>query len=168
MNTFEIRTHVEERGLDPAPPPHIFQWGDMPADAAPAVGDIVFDWTTRVEVTWHWDGTEYLRFLGDEPHTWRSMDGEIEEQIAVDTIVVLRVEKYTACPSGEGSCVPAFETLGGNEALVFSNGEVVTGTWERDEITEWFTLTDEDGNLAFVPPGRLWIMLYEEDSDITW
>jgi hypothetical protein len=42
---------------------------------------------------------------------------------------------------------------------VFADGKFVHGTWERDDINEWFTLTDENGDEMVVPPGQSWVSL---------
>ena len=168
VNTAEVRAYAEGRGLDQTPPPPLFEWGELHSSAQPAVGNIFFDWTSRIDITWQWTGTEYIRFVGDKPHEWRTMDGDIVQQVAADSLVVLKVDQYTACPSGAGSCVPASDTVGDNEALVFADGQYVRGTWERDSINEWFTLTTASGDIITVPPGRIFIMLYPDTADITW
>ena len=76
VNTAEVRIYAEGRGLDQAPPPSLFEWGPLGESAQAATGDILFDWTDRIDITWQWTGDEYLRFVGDEPHNWRTMDGE--------------------------------------------------------------------------------------------
>ncbi len=167
-NTVEMRAVAEQRGLDQTPPEPLFTWGPLNAAADAVAEDIFFDWTDSIDITWQWDGTQYLRFVGDDPHSWRSQDGETEEQVAADTLVVLMAERYFACPSGSGSCVPAWDTEGTNRAMVFAGGQYVEGTWARDDLTEWFTLTTDDGTEIVVPPGRMWIMVYPETADITW
>ena len=168
VNTEEIRNVAGQRGLDQTPPEPLFVWGPLPATEQADATTILFDWSNRVDITWEWTGSEYLRFVGDDPHNWRTMEGDIEEQISADTLVVLRAERYTACPSGAGSCVPAWDTVGQNGAMVFAGGKYVSGTWERDSITEWFTLTTADGQEITVPAGRLWIMVYPDTADILW
>ena len=63
------------------------------------------------EVNWVWDGERYLRFNAETPHNWIDVEGN-SEQIAAETLVVLKATQYTSCPSGSGSCVPAMETMG--------------------------------------------------------
>ena len=153
VDTTEVRNHAEARGLDQTPPQPLFEWGALGTSAESATGDILFDWSFRVKITWQWTGTEYVRFVSDDPHNWRTKDGEVVEQVATDTLVVLKVDQYVACPSGAGSCVPASVTVGENDAMVFANGQYVAGTWERDSIDEWFALTSDDGNIITIPPG---------------
>jgi hypothetical protein len=77
-------------------------------------------------------------------------------------------ERYTAQPSGSGSSVPATRTVGTGDALVFHNGEVIEGTWSREEITDVFVLSDADGEPIVVPPGRLWVTLFPDDHTVSW
>jgi len=44
---------------------------------------------------------------------------------------------------------------------------VVQGTWERAEETDWFTLSDADGNEIAVPPGKVWVSLVPTNSGLT-
>lgn len=166
-NTLELREVMEQRGYEATPPPAILTFGEFPADATPAEV-ISFDWSRNMSARWEWTGSEYIRFTDNEAHNWRSEDGETEEQITADTLVVIHVKRYTACPSGSGSCVPAFETLGSGEVQIFADGKVVEGTWERDEVEDWFTITDTDGNTIPVPPGHPWISFFPADRSVTW
>jgi hypothetical protein len=51
---------------------------------------------------------------------------------------------------------------------VFADGKVVEGTWERETETEWYTLTDADGNNIAVPPGQVWISLVPDIGGLTY
>jgi len=168
VNTLEVRNVMEQRGYEDTPPPAILTFGEFPAPAADTAEQIFFNWSATMDATWEWTGSEYIRFAGTEPHNWRSADGETEEQIAADTIVVINVDRYTACPSGSGSCVPAFETVGSGDVQIFAQGRVVEGKWERDDVADWFTITDLDGNPVPVPPGRPWIAFFPNGRELTW
>ncbi|HEU4894465.1 MAG TPA: DUF3048 C-terminal domain-containing protein, partial [Acidimicrobiia bacterium] len=63
--------------------------------------------------------------------------------------------------------LPSSHTIGSGEAYVFADGEYVQGTWEREEMTDWFTLTDADGNVIDVPPGKIWVSLVPSGSGLT-
>ena len=74
---------------------------------------------------------------------------------------LVRALNEVVCPLGL-TAVPVNDTVGEGIAWVFSQGKVVQGTWARASETEWFTLTDEDGNELPVPPGRLWLVLAQK------
>ena len=111
------------------------------AKATPALTtatEVTMDWSDRPEVVWRFDEGlgAYVRFNRDTPHDWLARDGD-REQIAADTLLVLTARKYTASPSsGKGTPVPALDTLGTGSALLFYDGGLLQGTWERDSYDD--------------------------------
>lgn len=96
-------------------------------------------------------------------------DNVTSGQISADYLVVIKGSFYTAYdPARRGSGVPAIETIGEAEALVFHNGEVVRGTWSRAEHTDPFVLMDENGEEIQVEPGRLWVSYFPRYREIEW
>ena len=166
-NTAEARRVAEDRGLDQSPPPTLFNRGPSSASPMDVATFIFFDWTDTTDVLWHWDGSQYLRSVDGEPHQWTTRDGATG-QISADVLVVLMAERYTACPPGEGSCVPAWHTVGENRAVVFAEGLVQEGRWRRADHADWFSLTGSPGVPLTMPAGRTWIMIYPETAAITW
>ena len=121
-----------------------------------------------IDIVWRWDGTRYLRSADGEPQLWRSRDGDETGQIEADVLIVLMAERYTDCPPGEGSCVPAWNTVGENRAIVFGQGRFAEGRWRRESAGDWFRIMGPGGDPITVPPGRLWIMIYPETSGLVW
>lgn len=168
VNTYEARRVSAERGYGRKAPPTLFNRGDLSGPEGATASYIFFDWSDDVDVVWRWDGTRYLRSADGEPHLWRSRDGDDTGQIGADVLIVLMAERYTDCPPGEGSCVPAWNTVGENRAIVFGQGRYSEGRWRRESAGEWFRITDPRGNPITVPPGRLWIMIYPETAELVW
>lgn len=168
VNTYEARRVSEERRHDPAPPPQLFPRGPFNGPDWAAAASIFFDWSDTMDATWSWDGARYVRTVEGQPHRWQNRDGTVIGQITADVLVVLMAERYRACPSGSGSCVPAWRTVGENRAMVFAEGRYAEGRWRRSDAGDWFTVTNPAGNPIVVPPGRMWIMIYPEDSDLIW
>ena len=168
-NTAEARRVSEDRGLDQSPPPTLFDRGPSSASPMDVATFIFLDWTDTTDVVWHWDGSgsQYLRSVDGVSHQWIAQDGATG-QIAADVLVVLMAERYTACPSGEGSCVPAWHTVGENRAVVFAEGLAQEGRWSRADIGDWFTLTGTGGEPVTLPAGRTWIMIYPETAEVVW
>jgi Tfp pilus assembly major pilin PilA len=162
----EMRAVSDGRGYPDESPDPMFLFGDTPADGIAATA-ITLDWSSRPEVRWTWDGEAYLRWNDTVPHTWITAAGE-EEQIAVPTLLVLTARQYTATPPGKGSSVPALDTVGSGQALLFHSGRLVEGTWQRDAIDEPFTLELVDGAPMVVPPGQLWISVFPSQQRVTW
>ena len=162
-----IRQYADDRGMDDIPPPPLFSYGE-PAPVLEEATSITFDWSDQPDVVWTWDEEQYLRFNGTEPHEWEDADG-FKGQLVTDAIIVLMARRYTASsPDGSGSSVPALDTIGSGEALVFHNGGVLAANWSRPEITDTFLLTDVDGGIVVVPPGRLWIAVFPDNRTVSW
>lgn len=162
----KMREVSDSRGYPDESPDPMFLFGDTPEEGIEAT-TITLDWSTRPEVIWTWDGEQYLRWNTTTPHTWITADGE-EEQIAMPTLLVLTARQYTAVPPGKGSSVPALDTVGSGQALLFHSGRLVEGTWSREDIDEPFTLELVDGSPMIVPRGRLWISVFPSQQRITW
>jgi hypothetical protein len=169
-DTTLLREVADRRGYPDEPPTSFFDFGPLKG-TEPALA-ITFDWSDDMEdVTWHFDGTGYLRFAGTKPHTtWPNKDDTTTvETVTADTIVVLFADTYSKCPpSGDGSCVPAMDTVGSGDALVFSNGAVARGSWSRSSVAKMFQLTTPSGDSLQVPAGKLWVAVFPNGRDVTW
>ncbi len=161
VDTFTLRETADEREYPNEPPEGpIWEFGPLPADATPASSvNIRF---AGNGVVWDWDEAEglWLRTVQGRESMVRDQEGN-ETRLGVPVMVALYVEQY----SNNG--LPSSHTLGSGEAYVFADGKYVQGTWEREEMTDWFTLTDEDGNVIAVPPGQAWVSLVPSGSGLT-
>lgn len=166
VNTALLRDHADGLGHPDEPPPELFARGDLPEGATDAA-EILFRWSDGQSVTWMWDGEQYLRMLGDDPHEVRTEDDETST-ITTDVLVVLSGRLYTQSGGSGTVAVPSTVTTGVGKALVFADGKVVEGTWERTTIDEPFLLLDGDGEILPVPPGRPWISMFPDNRTVTW
>ena len=170
VNTELLRDYADSRGYpDLGPNEPIWEFGPTPlgADDASSVrinfsGNIV-DWT------WDEETGTWLRSIRGVQSNWRDQDVE-EGQIGFPVLVALYVEQYTAHPpsGSSGSAVPGSRTTGSGTAFVFANGKVVEGTWAREGETDWFTLTDDNGEIIMVPPGQVWVSLVPATRGLIW
>ena len=168
VDTYEARKVAADRGLGRAAPPSLFDRGPLSGPEGATAAYVFFDWSDEVDVVWRWDGARYLRSADGEAHLWRDREGNTTGQISADVLIVLMAERYTDCPTGDGSCVPAWDTVGENRAIVFGEGRYAEGRWRRESAGEWFRITGPGGDPITVPPGRLWIMIYPETANLVW
>ena len=150
-------------------PGNLFAFGEATQGEGSAT-TISVEYSDSTRSNWEWDDEleQYIHFQGTEPHEWVTEDGDVGP-VAFDTVVVMKMRKYIARnPAGSGTSLPTVETVGTGEAVVFFEGQAVTGTWEREEITEPFTLTASDGTELVLPPGRLWMSPIPDDRSVTW
>lgn len=166
VDTVLLREHADGLGHPDEPPPPLFVRGDLPEGATSAT-EIRLQWSDGQSVTWTWDGDVYLRMAGDLPHETRTRDDE-RSQVSTDVLVVLMGDLYIQSGGSGTVAVPSTVTTGTGKALVFADGKVVEGTWERDSIDEPFQLFDGDGEILPVPPGRPWISMFPDNRTVTW
>ena len=168
-STEKMRETADRRGWDDEPPEPIFTFGE-PAIGSTRASIVTLDWSSRPEVIWRFDpisGT-YLRSNEDDPHDWMSIDGD-RSQISTDTLLVLTARNYTASPpSGKGTPVPALDTLGEGQALLFYDGALVQGTWERESYDDPFELHLHSGMEMVVPRGKMWISIFPTSGSVDW
>lgn len=161
-NTVLLREHADKLGYPDNPPEGpIWEFGPMPSSADDAES-IEIDFLGNI-VNWDWDeetGT-WLRSAAGRESNWVTEDGETG-RIGFPVLVVLYVEQYTV------GGLPSSRTSGSGEAYVFADGKVVERAWERDDIHEWFTLIDSDGEIVMVPEGQVWVSLVPNTRGLTW
>jgi hypothetical protein len=161
VDTYVLRDTADQREYENDPPEGpIWAFGPMPADATPA-SSVRMDFRSN-PVTWEWDETEglWLRSADGRESMYREENGE-EHRIVVPVMVALHTDQYSV------NGLPSSEVTGSGKAYVFADGTYVQGTWEREELTDWFTLTDEDGNTMNVPPGKVWVSLVPTSDGLT-
>ena len=145
---------------DPPPPPLFVYRPPLTASAGlPAVAaDVGF--ARGYETHWTWDPTQslWLRSIFGGPDV--DPDGR---QIAVPNVVVMQIQ-YGPDPSGtsvEGRMV------GSGPVAVYSDGKVVTGTWERPDKSKAAELRDAAGQPIVLTPGQTWVELMPLGNELT-
>ena len=111
-----------------------------------------------VDIAWDWNADEgrYERSQEGEKHVDKTYG-----QIGAQNVIVLGVDYRQ---SSIDSNAPEAVSLGEGQASVFSNGEVITGRWQKELAVYNFVLTDDDGNPIKLTPGQTWIELVEVGS----
>ncbi|MDX1468033.1 MAG: DUF3048 domain-containing protein [Acidimicrobiia bacterium] len=167
-DTTRLRASAERLGYpDAGPAEPLWEFGPM-SEYAPPATSVRINFSSNI-VNWLWDPGQrhWLRSTWETPSMWRAQDGETG-RIAVPVLVALYVDLYQATPSGPGSPVPASRTTGTGKAFVFADGRVVEGTWTRPSESDWFLLTDGDGELLYVPPGKVWVSLVPSSTGLSY
>lgn len=135
------------------PPPAQFQYR---ADGAPVAGEPALGAEVAmdgVKVTWVWDSAvgAYMRSQGNNVH--EVVGGG---QVNAPNVVVLEVD-YQPSPADARS--PEAQTVGTGVAIVFTGGNVIRGTWTRNDKLQPFSLVDDSGAPILLTPGRTWVEL---------
>lgn len=128
---------------------------DLPASAYEAVGPVEIDFTGSSTVTHRWDADRlgWLRTQDGEPHLTAAGD-----QLAPENVVIM-VTSYST--SAADPISPEVRSTGSGRLFVLTNGQIITGDWERAEPTDKPLLLDESGQIIKLTPGRTWVLLPE-------
>ena len=108
-------------------------------------------------VTWTWDPAtqSYLRSQNGKADVLA--DGS--RISATDVVVLSTAIGKTGIFDSAGNEDPLVIVVGSGPATVLRNGQVITGTWTRNTISDTMKLTDSTGATIPLQPGRSWIEL---------
>ena len=143
-----------ERGGTPVPPSPLFQFLDPEQGqtfAGEPIASFHLNYQLGYDASYVWDATVggWKRFQGtDEPFL---AAGIPETQVAPANVVV-QFTPYAGF--GEGNL------FGTGEVWVFSNGQLVRGTWTRNDVGVPPAFTDATGAPILLTPGRTWVELF--------
>lgn len=93
----------------------------------------------KYNVSWVYDKTSntYKRINGKEDH----LDKNTGKVLSPYNVVVLFMDESPANDGYEGGHL-VYGVIGGGKALVFQNGDVIQGTWEKDSTTDRLIVLD--------------------------
>ncbi|HAI21329.1 MAG TPA: DUF3048 domain-containing protein [Clostridiales bacterium UBA8153] len=102
-------------------------------------------------VTYEYDGRVYRRSVNDSPHL--SAQGQ---QLAPENLVVLEVKTRTVMRQEP---MLDMDVVGQGRALLFRDGRVHAGTWQKTGPGAMFVLRDTQGQLFTFARGQTWFHL---------
>lgn len=123
--------------------------------------DVEWSFRTSANVSFVYDSEtrSYVRWLGEE----KDIDFLTDEVVRAHTIVLVHVpEEVVLDAAGRLK----MDVLGSGDVDVFSEGVHVSGTWEKKQYNDRMMFTrDNDQNIIFTP-GKIWIMVVPEGTDV--
>jgi len=147
------------------PPPPVFAYGPLAADAKPV---------TRVQipypasdVIWSWQSGSQMWFRSYP----RSGPAELGEggQIGAGNVIVMKVVMYPSpyVEDATGAHENLLVLTGSGPAQIFRNGAVINGTWSRSDLTQHTQYLDSAGNPITLSPGTTWVELVPTSVTVT-
>ncbi|HQV56701.1 MAG TPA: DUF3048 C-terminal domain-containing protein [Ilumatobacteraceae bacterium] len=128
-----------------------FAYRDVDAEAAGEPMSGVDVKIQTVKVSWRWDPAAglYLRDQDGRPHMLS--DGT---QVSTENVVIMWTD-YQPSPADARS--PEATSLSRGEAIFFTGGKMIEGTWERLNREQPFLFHDAAGEPVLLQPGRTFI-----------
>jgi hypothetical protein len=158
-STDALREFSDDVGEPPEP---VFTFSEDDPENAKKGRVLNLNFSPVANVFWKYRNNRdaYLRFHDEDSH-------ELEDgsQVSATNVVVMLVDRETTrITDAAGNPVPNFDLIGRGDLLVFRNGKVIEGTWERpdeDDVTE---LLDRRGDEIALAPGQTWVELFPTDA----
>lgn len=130
------------------------------------VDDIVIDFSSaQYEVVWKYDreNNEYRRYNGNVVH----VDQNNGEQIRAKNVVVqYMVAKLKDEDLTEGRL--GMHTIGGDKALIFRDGEVISGLWKKNYLEDRTRFYTEDWQEIEFNPGATWVEVVPPEKSVLY
>ncbi|MAG59909.1 hypothetical protein CMO96_03930 [Candidatus Woesebacteria bacterium] len=141
--------------------------GEPPsAEVAPKAGEISFSFWKGYDdyaVSWQYDagGNGYKRMTGEKAHK----DLNNDEQIMASNVVVLFTTERGPIDALKHML---YTTTGKGKALVFQNGDVISGTWSKKTRTARTKFMDSKGKEISFVRGPIWIEVLRTGSKVDY
>ena len=169
-----VRGVVNDKGyyfLQPGPQP-LYDFGYNQSNWEEGATRITIKYSEFTTVIWKLGEKGYERFIIDGyapnkeavAHNFISQDGNYSDILKTQTVVVIQGPLY----NDENTTLPSILTVGVGPVTIFHNGNLIQGTWRRNDIKEPFTFTDNNQNPIEVPPSSQWIHIVPTNGEITW
>lgn len=130
---------------------------DTPA-AAPLTS-IAVPYSSWADVSYRYDPASngWLRFIGGEPH----IDALNNAQITARNVIIqyVQVAESDIEESEGGAMGLTFGLTGSGKALIFQDGQVISGQWSRPSLTAPTSYLDAAGSPIPLNRGQTWVQL---------
>lgn len=135
--------------------------------SSPTASKISFEfWSNKpdYDVSWEYDSStnSYKRFNGGKPHT----DWEFDKpQIMAKNVAIMFITERGPV---DRELHMFYETVGEGSAMIFQNGDLIEGTWEKTSRTGRTKFYDEDGEEIPFVRGSIWIEAIPRGNDVLY
>jgi hypothetical protein len=115
------------------------------------------------DVEWKYDkaSNSYLRFNGSSAH----LDHNDSKQLSAKNVVV-QFTDFKASIDKEKHVL--YTSIGKGNALIFQNGNVIKGTWQKKTMYDRTVLYDDKGSEVSLVKGPIWIEIVPTGNDVTY
>lgn len=112
------------------------------------------------EFTYDAETNKYVRTIDGAEY----IDKETGESISVSNVLVQMVTSKEIDSKGRLK----IDMCAGGDALLFTNGKVVKGTWSRESLDSRTIFVDGEGNRFLFSVGNTWVEVTDQNCDIDY
>ena len=169
-----VRDVITDKGYYFLQPGHepLYEFGNDQTNWEEGAARVTIKYSEFSTVIWKLGDGNYERFIIDGysqnkeavAHNFISQDGNYTDILKTETIVVIQGPLY----NDENTTLPSILTVGVGPVTIFNNGNLIQGTWRRNDIKEPFTFTDSNQAPINVPPSSQWVHIVPTSGEITW
>lgn len=152
-NLFGRPAELVAKGGQPVPPKALFQYlGKNEQSTGDPAANVHVGFTAPYDPTYTYDAASrtWKRSYGLSPFVAAS-----GQQVAPTNVVV----QYTNYEGGAGNPTAEGQTVGQGDVMVFTDGKVVRGRWNRPAKEQPAQYVDAAGKPIKLQPGRTWVEL---------
>ena len=145
----------------------MWKFEDGKASSSPTASAISFgfwDGKSEYDVEWKYDSASnmYKRFNGGSEHK----DWEFDKPQLATSNVIIMFSKEKSMVDAEGH--QYYEVIGKGDALIFKNGEVLEGTWEKDSQLDREVFYDTNGDEITLTRGPVWVEILPAGNEVSY
>ena len=126
-----------------------------------AVSYIEFDSASHCEFTYSEKNNNYVRTINNGS---KYIDKETGKSIKVKNVLVQKVSSKVLDAKGRLK----IDMCAGGDAILFTNGVMVEGTWSRESLDSRTIFKDKDGNEFKLSVGKTWVMVADQNTKISY
>lgn len=126
-----------------------------------AAGKVSFRYSSsECEFTYDAETGKYTRTVGGDKY----IDHETGESITVSNVLIQCVSSSVLDSKGRLS----IDLCAGGEAMLFTNGVMVKGTWSREDLDSRTVFVDTAGNEFKLTPGNTWVEVMDQNCNLDY
>ncbi|MDO4745314.1 MAG: DUF3048 domain-containing protein [Bacillota bacterium] len=116
--------------------------------------------SSECEFTYNAETGKYTRTIGGSKY----VDHETGKSVTVDNILMQKVTSSELDNKGRLK----IDMCAGGDAILFTNGVAVKGTWSREDLDSRTIFVDENGNEFKLTPGQTWVEIADQNCSISY
>jgi len=152
----DVRARLRDRGLERGVDLRGLSFSpDVPAGQPASRLDIPYPKTSTVAWTWDAAAGVFRRWVQGSAYS-EHLTGE---QIGCENVIIVYAQHWESdvVEDSRGSTSIGIALRGGERVQIFRDGQVIEGTWWREDQRMLFQFIDANGNHIPLKPGNSWI-----------